>query len=91
MNAASLHPDNGARMVIERASVDDSGARYVVRVYEPDGVLHEGEASCGEHVTLRLDAPEWTKTFLERLLKSLRNKHREDGDWPRKLTRWRHP
>lgn len=87
---SSLHPENGARMVIERVSADDAGARYAVRVYEPEGVLHEGEATLGDEVALAIDAPEWTTTFLERLLKSLRNKHRDDGDWPRKLTRWRH-
>jgi hypothetical protein len=33
--------------------------------------------------------PEWTLTFLERLLKGLPKKHAADGTWPRKITRWR--
>lgn len=90
---ASLHPSHGARLVLERDRVADAEAVYRIAVYEPE-VAHEGR------VTLTWDPPEvafawddgppdWTVTFLERLLKGLPKKHAADASWPRKITRWR--
>ncbi len=89
---AQLHPAHGARIVLERVSVDDVRARYRVRVYEPDGVLHTTSAELeGGTAALQpwpTDPPAWARTFTERLLSSTAKKH-ASGTWPRKITRWR--
>ena len=81
-------------MALERAAVDEDGARYAVTVYAPGGLRFDGECTLGAgDATLRFDRepPAWTRTFLERLTKSLAKKHAADGAWPRKITRWRAP
>jgi hypothetical protein len=89
---ASLHPSDGARMVLERASVDDAGAVYRVSVYEPEERLTVGEATLGDELELGWEGeppPEWVVTFLTRFMKGLPKKHAAGGTWPRKITRWR--
>ncbi|MCB9593132.1 MAG: hypothetical protein H6719_10400 [Sandaracinaceae bacterium] len=94
---ASLHPQNGARVVLERAAIDEGSATYTVTVYEPDGVLQSTLARFSEEgVTVEpwereLDA--WLAVFTDRLLKSFAKSHAggpwsREG-WPRKITRWR--
>ena len=89
---AQLHPAHGARIVLERASVDDAGANYRVHVYEPDDVLHVSHVHLGQDgVSLEAwptEPPEWVRVFTDRLLKSTAKKHAA-GPWPRKITRWR--
>lgn len=91
---ASLHPDHGARIVLERDRTGEGEARYRVAIYEPAEVLHEGAATVRwppPAVAFEWSSapPEWTVIFLERLLKGLPKKHADDGTWPRKITRWR--
>lgn len=93
---ASLHPTHGARIVLERRALRDAEVVYRVGIYEPDEVRHEGTAriAWGEAVEVELGdwdgaPPDWTLTFLERLLKGLPKKHAQDGSWPRKISRWR--
>jgi len=88
---ASLHPDNGARVVLERESADERGARYRVTVYEPDEVSYGTVASLGAEVAIdpwSAEPAPWIAVFVERLLKSHAKKH-AGGPWPRKVTRWR--
>ena len=88
---ASLHPDNGARVVLERESGDGANARYRVTVYEPDEVSYDTVAELGEAVTIddwSAEPAPWIAVFVERLLKSHAKKH-AGGPWPRKITRWR--
>ena len=89
---ASLHPDHGARVVLEREAVEGEVARYRVQIYEPAAVTY------GTHVTLSAEAvetatwerepPPWIGVFVERLLKTFAKSH-AGGPWPRKVTRWR--
>lgn len=92
MALTSLHPEYGARLVLERDPAAD-GVVYALRVYEPEGVLHEGSARLEGAFTLTWSSspPAWAVTFLERLLAGLAKKHAADGAFPRKLTRWREP
>ena len=91
---ASLHPDHGARIVLERGPLEGEGepeARYALRVYEPGGVLREAEVRFGADITRGAwseSPPEWIEIFVDRLLKTFAKKH-ADGSWPRKVTRWR--
>ncbi|MEQ8459555.1 MAG: hypothetical protein RLO52_01135 [Sandaracinaceae bacterium] len=92
MALTSLHPEYGARLVLERDPAEP-GVAYQLRVYEPEDVLHEGRALLDGAFVLTWEStpPEWAVTFLERLLAGLAKKHAEDGSFPRKLTRWREP
>jgi len=88
---ASLHPDNGARVVLERESAGEAGARYRVTVYEPDAVTYWTLAQLGDEVSIdewSAEPAPWIAVFVERLLKSHAKKH-AGGPWPRKVTRWR--
>ena len=88
---ASLHPDQGARVVLERESGDASGARYRVTVYEPNEVSYATSADLGDAVRIEgwsAEPAAWIEVFVERLLKSHAKKH-AGGPWPRKVTRWR--
>ncbi|HBQ15230.1 MAG TPA: hypothetical protein DEF51_30270 [Myxococcales bacterium] len=92
MALTSLHPEYGARLVLERDPAE-AGVGHQLRVYEPEDVLHEGRALLDGAFALTWVStpPEWAVTFLERLLAGLAKKHAEDGSFPRKLTRWREP
>jgi len=87
---ASLHPEYGARLVLEREAGD--AIAYALQVYEPE-TLHEGRAVLEDRFTLEWtsEPPSWAVTFLERLLAGLAKKHADDRAFPRKLTRWREP
>lgn len=89
---ASLHPDHGARVVLERQAVDGEVARYRVQVYEPSDVTygtHADLSSAGvEAGAWEREPPAWVAVFVERLLKSFAKSH-AGGPWPRKVTRWR--
>jgi hypothetical protein len=83
---ASLHPDHGARIVLEREE-----DRYRVSIYEPS-LVHVSHATPADKIAFDAwssEPPAWAITFAERTLALLYKKHREDGRWPRKLTRWR--
>lgn len=89
---ASLHPEYGARVVLERQSQDGTAAVYQVTVYEPEAVSYATQATLGtdgvDVAGWNREPTRWVGVFVERLLKSLANKH-AGGDWPRKITRWR--
>ncbi len=89
---ASLHPDHGARVVLEREAVEGEVARYRVTVYEPASVSYATHAvlsAAGVEVTPWELAPRpWIAVFVDRLLKSFAKSH-AGGPWPRKVTRWR--
>ncbi|MFK7989149.1 MAG: hypothetical protein AB8I08_24230 [Sandaracinaceae bacterium] len=88
---ASLHPKDGARIVLERQSVDDE-VHYRVSVYEPDARKLTGVAVLGDAVAVTWDEETpaaWLETFVGRWLKALPKKHAAAKSWPRKLTRWR--
>ena len=89
---ASLHPTDGVRIVLERASVEGAAARYRVTVYEPEERSAAGAATIDGGVELAWDAeppPAWVVAFLTRFLLGMPKKHADDGSWPRKITRWR--
>ena len=90
---ASLHPENGARIVLERERADGADAVYAVTVYEPAEVRYGTRAtfsSDGVSVDAWEREPaEWIAIFTDRLLKSFAKSH-AGGPWPRKITRWRH-
>lgn len=90
---ASLHPTDGARLVLERERASDGEVVYRVSIYEP-ATTHTGTARLGWDPPAvafewQSEPPAWTVVFLERLLKGLPKKHADDGSWPRKITRWR--
>ena len=89
----TLHPEHGARIVLERRSASGSVARYQVCVYAPEGVLYTAGVELSADGVAQESWPEpppdWVQTFVGRLLKSTAKKHASSETWPRKLTRWR--
>lgn len=89
---ASLHPDHGARVVLERLRAEGEVAVYRVTVYAPGDDTHSMQVSLsGAGVRLggwEPAPPAWIAVFVDRLLKSFAKSH-AGGPWPRKVTRWR--
>jgi hypothetical protein len=89
---ASLHPDHGARVVLERERADGEVAVYRVTAYGAGDVVYTMQASLSA-TGVGLGAwepapPAWLATFTDRLLRSFAKSH-AGGPWPRKITRWR--
>ncbi len=89
---ASLHPDHGARVVLERESADGVAATYSVTVYAPGTTRYSTQAKLSDTgvTTAGWDPapPAWIAVFVDRLLRSFAKSH-AGGPWPRKVTRWR--
>lgn len=89
---ASLYPSHGARVVLERESMDGAAARYRASIYEPSAVHEcavELDASGARFAEWSTEPPRWALVFTERLVKGLPKKHAADASWPRKIVRWR--
>jgi hypothetical protein len=95
--ADDLTPTAGARYLFERASEDETGARYTVAVYTP-GATFAGTASLGYDgsVAIELEAPVEVTAAAEmfaKLTARVAQKQRDDGllPWPARVLRWRGP
>ncbi|MGF1467615.1 MAG: hypothetical protein ACFCGT_15935 [Sandaracinaceae bacterium] len=93
---ASLHPEHGARFVLERLDVTPGAARYRVQVFGREPARWVGEATIARPAgTVSRDGPDglpaWACTTLDGFLATLAKRHAEDGAFPAKLTRWRAP
>jgi hypothetical protein len=95
----SLHPTEGARFLLERASDDGARATYRAIIYTPDAE-HATTATLADDGTAELAAPTGAPQELDdmlvmqaRLVARGAAKRREDGlpAWPARLMRWRGP
>jgi hypothetical protein len=95
----TLHPTEGARFLLERASDEGDRATYRATIYTPDAE-HSTTATLTEDGTAALAAPTGAPQELDdmlvmqaRLVARGAAKRREDGlpAWPARLLRWRGP
>jgi hypothetical protein len=95
----NLHPTEGARFLLERATQSEDGARatYRVSIYTP-GAVFSTTAQLADDGTVTLAAPTAAPGDLDDRLANLAKllardapKRREDGlvVWPARIMRWR--
>ena len=94
----NLHPSEGARFLLERASADDGpGATYKASIYTPDAVVST-TATLADDGTASLAGPTGAIADLDERLLNIAKlgaraapKRREDGlvVWPARIMRWR--
>jgi hypothetical protein len=91
----AVRPDHGGRLELKLADASETRAHYVLTLLTPDN-----ESS----VQVTIDAPAeqlelgdwhggappaWLDAYARALLRSVLRTKTSDGDWPRRLTRWR--
>ncbi len=90
-----MRPDHGGRLELKLQDASDANARYALIVYTPErehAALASIDAASDE---TELGAfsdgapPAWLEAFAKTLLRSVLRTKKSDGDWPRRLTRWR--
>jgi hypothetical protein len=98
-------PHFGARIRLERKRASAELVEYEIRIWhDDDGERSERFYSAPATISLpqlslaigewRLDGevkspPEWATDFTLALLRTVAKNHAGDGDWPRRITRWR--
>lgn len=91
---SDLHPDNGARVLLERLTETGEEARYAVTLYLPEQKLvGTARVMRGGQSELEVsgDPPEWARKITLAFLRQA-GIHRGAGgvpSWPRRLMRWR--
>lgn len=90
-----MRPDHGGRVELKLQDASDASARYSLTVFTKDSE-HSALASIdavSEETTLgefsELAPPGWLDAYARTLLRSVLRTQKSEGEWPRRLTRWR--
>jgi len=91
----AVRPDHGGRLELKLAKASDMTARYTLSIFTPNlevsasvvvdsqgGALDIGDWRGGS-------PPAWLETLARALLRSVLRSRSSDGEWPRRVTRWR--
>jgi hypothetical protein len=85
---------SGARFRFDRLAVEGSQASYAVLVELPEGscsgTAHLGPAGVSLE-PFSPPPPPWAIEQATALLRTVAKNHAGDGDWPRRVHRWRAP
>ncbi len=90
-----VRPDHGGRIELKLTEGSATSARYSLSVFLPDADLSTAVRIDSSSSALDLDEwqggapPEWLAAYTHALLRSLLRTKVSEGDWPRRVTRWR--
>lgn len=90
-----VRPDHGGRIELKLTEGSARTARYSLSVFLPDADLSTAVQIDASTSALDLDEwlggapPEWLESYAHALLRSLLRTKVSEGDWPRRVTRWR--
>jgi len=90
-----VRPDHGGRLELKLVSASEARAEYVLTLLTPDAELSSRVTIDAPQDSLELGAfqggvpPEWLEGYARALLRSVLRTKSSDGEWPRRLTRWR--
>ena len=89
-----MRPEHGGRLELRLASAESDRVTYELSLETRDaeGFGSATIALAGGAIELSIaDAalPGWLGDFARAVLRALYRAHREDGAWPRRVTRWR--
>jgi hypothetical protein len=90
-----VRPDHGGRLELKLREASQTTARYTLTVFMPDH-----ELTTEVHIDAPRDAlelgewqggapAEWLESYARALLRTVLRSKNSDGDWPRRVTRWR--
>lgn len=90
-----MRPDNGGRLELKLQDGSGATAEYLLSVFSPNGDATtrvsldstNGSLELGEWVGTP-PAP-WLDAFARSLLRTIVRNRLNDGEWPRRVTRWR--
>jgi hypothetical protein len=91
----SVRPDNGGRLELKLTKASDSTAHYTLSVFMPDAevrasVVVDSQGGASDISEWRGGPPPaWLETLARALLRSVLRSKGSDGEWPRRVTRWR--
>lgn len=91
----AVRPDHGGRLELKLANASAMRADYVLTLLTPDAELSAQVSidAVADHFELTPFRggvpPEWLESYAHALLRIVLRTKSSDGDWPRRLTRWR--
>lgn len=91
----AVRPDHGGRLELKLQAAKGTRADYVLTILTPDAELSAGVVIDASADALELGPfeggvpPTWLEAYAHALLRSVLRTRSSDGDWPRRLTRWR--
>lgn len=94
-NFRGVRPDHGGRLELKLTEASATRAHYVLTLLTPDieiatQLTIDASADSIELADWQSVAPpEWLSAYAHALLRSVLRTKNSDGDWPRRLTRWR--
>jgi len=90
-----VRPEHGGRLELRLAEAAPTTARYTVTLYLPRGDAGTTAVLNAESGAVELEPwrgpppPEWLESFTRSLLRTVLRSKGTEGEWPRRLTRWR--
>ncbi len=90
-----MRPDHGGRLELKLTQSTAGSARYLLTIFTPEAEVSSQVEVQVEGGALELGAwqggspPEWLETVARALLRTVWRSRTHDGDWPRRVTRWR--
>ena len=90
-----VRPDHGGRLELKLADASETRADYVLTLFTPDAELCSRVTIDAPQGSLELAAwqggvpPEWLESYARAVLRSVLRTKGSEGEWPRRLTRWR--
>ncbi len=90
-----MRPDHGGRLELKLTQTSAASGHYQLTIFTPDAETSSVVVVQVETGALELGAwhgsapPEWLETVARALLRSVWRTRTHDGDWPRRVTRWR--
>ncbi len=90
-----MRPDHGGRIELKLSEGGAASARYALTIFTPQGEPSTQVSVDALSGALELDEwqgeapPEWLQAYAKALVRTALRTKNSDGDWPRRLTRWR--
>jgi hypothetical protein len=90
-----VRPDHGGRLELKLVEASEASARYALTVFTPESevtaqvVVETASGSIDFDAWQGQRPPEWLEALGRALLRTVWRSKNSDGDWPRRVTRWR--
>ena len=90
-----MRPDHGGRIELKLAAGTVASARYLVTIFTPNNEVSTQVAVDAASGGLTFDEwqagtpPSWLEALAKTLLRTTLRTMQSDGEWPRRVTRWR--
>ncbi len=90
-----MRPDHGGRLELKLLAASETRASYALTLLTPEAEVSSRVTIDAPQGSLELAdwlggvPPAWLEDYARALLRSALRTKSSDGDWPRRLTRWR--